>query len=107
MLKNIDKSTILKLKDQISFQDGQIISKTLVQNSLVSITLFAFASGEEISTHESSGDALVTCLEGKGRITIDGISYALSENESIIMPANHPHAVFALENFKMSLIVTF
>ena len=61
------------LKDQVSYQEGQIVSKTLVQNESVSITLFAFDKGEEISTHESGGDAFVTCLDGTGEITIDGV----------------------------------
>ncbi len=107
MLKNIQKSEILNLKEQVQYQEGQIVSKTLVQNEKVSITLFAFAKGEEISTHESSGDALVTCLDGKGRITIDGKEYFLTEGESIVMPAKHPHAVFGEENFKMQLTVIF
>lgn len=107
MLKNIEKSEILKLKDQVEYQNGQIVSKTLVQNDKVSITLFAFAKGEEISTHESSGDALVTCLDGVGRITIDGKPYILNEGESIVMPAKHPHAVYGEENFKMQLTVIF
>lgn len=107
MLKNIQKSEILSLKEQVQYQKGQIVSKTLVQNDKVSITLFAFAKGEEISTHESGGDALVTCLDGKGKITIDGKEYFLIEGESIVMPARHPHAVFGEENFKMQLTVIF
>ena len=72
IMKNIRKSEVLTLKDAVSYQEGQIVSKTLVQNDAVSITLFAFSKGEEISTHESGGDAFVTCLDGKGKITIDG-----------------------------------
>ena len=68
-------------------------SRTLAQNDAVSVTLFSFDKDEEISTHESGGDALVTCLEGVGEITIDGKAYELHEGESIVMPARHPHAV--------------
>ena len=64
IMKNIDKARVMVLKDQVSYQEGQIVSKTLVQNEAVSITLFAFDKGEEISTHESGGDAFVTCLDG-------------------------------------------
>ena len=106
-MKNISRSEVLTLKEQISYQDGQVVSKTLAQNSAVSITLFSFAKGEEISTHESGGDAFVTCLDGAGKITIDGTEYLLHEGESIVMPAGHPHAVYGQEAFKMLLIVVF
>ena len=106
-MKNIEKAEVLTLKNEVGYQDGQIVSKTLVQNSSVSITLFAFSKGEEISTHESGGDAFVTCLDGKGKVTIDGTEYFLTEGESIVMPAKHPHAVYGEENFKMLLVVVF
>ena len=106
-IKNIAKSEVLTLKEQISYQEGQIVSKTLAQNSAVSITLFSFDQGEEISTHESGGDAFVTCLDGVGQITIDGIDYQLEEGQSVIMPAGHPHAVMGKERFKMLLTVVF
>ena len=69
-LKNINKSEVLKLKELVAYSDGQIVSRTLVQNDSVSLTLFAFEKGEEISTHASGGDALVTVLEGK-TITVE------------------------------------
>ncbi len=107
IMKNIRKAEVVKLKEEVSYQDGQVVSKTLVQNSAVSVTLFSFAKGEEISTHESKGDAFVTCLDGVGRITIDGVDYELQEGDSIVMPAQHPHAVYGKENFKMLLVVVF
>ncbi len=67
-MKNIAQSEVLMLREQISYQEGQVVSKTLTQNQAVSITLFSFAKGEEISTHESGGDAFVTCLDGIGKI---------------------------------------
>ena len=70
------------------------------------LPLFSFDKGEEISTHESGGDAFVTCLDG-GEITIDGVKYELYEGESIVMPAKHPHAVMGKEKFKMLLVVIF
>lgn len=106
-MKNIDKAKVMTLKEQIAYMDGQVVSKTLVQNDAVSVTLFAFAKGEEISTHESRGDAFVTCLDGTGRITIDGVEFTLHEGESIVMPAKHPHAVYGQEQFKMLLVVVF
>ena len=107
LIKNIAKAEVVTLKDQVAYQEGQVVSKTLAQNNAVSVTLFAFDKGEEISTHESGGDAFVTCLDGVGRITIDGIEYELKEGESIVMPAKHPHAVFGKEQFKMLLVVIF
>ena len=106
-IKNIDKSTVLTLKEQVAYQPGQVVSKTLAQNDALSVTLFAFDKGEEISTHESGGDAFVTCLDGMGLVTIDGAPHVLREGESIIMPARHPHAVFGQEQFKMLLVVVF
>ena len=107
MYKNIEKQVKLALKDQVEYLDGQVVSKTLVQNELVSMTLFSFDKGEEISTHESGGDAFVTCLDGVGRITIDGQEYELREGQSIVMPARHPPAVYGQEQFKMLLVVVF
>ena len=107
MYKNIDKQTKLNLKDLVEYQEGQVVSKTLVQNDYVSMTIFSFDKGEEISTHESGGDAFVTCLDGMGRITIDGVDFTLHEGESIVMPARHPHAVYGQEQFKMLLVVVF
>ena len=106
-MKNISKAEVLCLKDQVEYQKGQVVSKTLAQNDAVSITLFAFDKDEAISTHESGGDAFVTCLDGVGRITIDGVEYILHEGESIVMPAKHPHAVYGAEQFKMLLVVVF
>lgn len=107
ILKNIKKSEVLCLKDLVTYAEGQVVSKTLVQNAGLGITLFAFAKGEGISTHESKGDALVTALDGTGEITIDGEKYELKAGESIVMPANHPHAVYGKESFKMLLVVAF
>lgn len=106
-MKNIDKAKVLALKEQVAYQDGQVVSKTLAQNAAVSVTLFSFDKGEEISTHESGGDAFVTCLDGEGKITIDGQEYFLKEGDSIVMPAGHPHAVYGQERFKMLLVVIF
>lgn len=107
MMKNYDIATVLTMKEQVAYQPGQVVSKTLAQNDALSITLFAFDKDEEISTHASGGDAFVTCLEGVGKITIDGVDYELHEGESIVMPAGHPHAVYGREQFKMLLVVVF
>ena len=72
LIKNIEHKTVLKIKDEVTYQKGQIVSKTLSQNEHHSLTLFAFDKGEEISTHESGGDAMIVALDGVGKITIEG-----------------------------------
>jgi len=106
-LKNIQHESVLELEGQVEIQPGQIVSKTLAQNAAVSVTLFAFDKGEEISTHQSDGDAMVTVLEGVGQFTVNGKSYVLQKGQTLVMPAGKPHAVFAQEPFKMSLLVIF
>lgn len=107
MYKNIDKKKILELKNTVEYQDGQVVSKTLVQNELVSVTVFSFDKGEEISTHAAGGDAMVTVLEGKGKFIIGGDEFILEAGQTIVMPKDIPHSVFGEEKFKMLLIVSF
>ena len=107
MYKNIAKKEKLELKSLVDYQDGQVVSKTLVQNDYVSVTIFSFDKGEEISTHASGGDAMVTVLEGTGRFTIGGDVFILNEGETIVMPKDVPHAVCGEEKFKMELVVSF
>lgn len=106
-IKNIQHGAVLELAKEVDYLQGQIVSKTLAQNDHHSLTLFAFDQGEEISTHASEGDAMVLALDGEGRITIDGKSYPLTTGQTIVMPAGHPHAVFATARFKMFLVVLF
>lgn len=84
-----------------------MVSKTLVQNDVVSMTMFSFDKGEEISTHASGGDAMVTVLEGTGRFAVGDDVFILNEGETLIMPKDIPHAVFGEEKFKMQLVVSF
>jgi len=107
IMKNIDLATPLSLTAMVSYQTGQIVSRTLVQNRGVSLTLFAFDTNEEISSHESKGDAMVQLLDGKAKITIGEGTYFLSAGETVVMPAGVPHALEAVEPFKMLLTVVF
>jgi len=107
IMKNIDKATPLSLTALVTYQTGQIVSRTLVQNRGVSLTLFAFDTNEEISSHESKGDAMVQILDGKAKITIGDGTYFLSAGETVVMPAGVPHALEAVEPFKMLLTVVF
>jgi len=106
-MKNIPGEEVVHLAALVEAGPGQVVSRTLAQNSAVSITLFAFDEGEEISTHASNGDAMVTVLEGVGKFTVDGVEHTARQDESLVMPAGKPHAVYAQEAFKMLLVVVF
>ena len=107
MYKNLPKQVSLKLKDLVDYQDGQVVSRTLAQNESVSMTIFSFDRGEEISTHASGGDAMVTVLDGTGRFTVGGEVFFLNEGDTLIMPKDVPHAVYGETRFKMQLTVSF
>lgn len=107
MYKNIAKKEKITLADQIEYQTGQVVSKTLVQNDKVSMTLFSFDKGEEISTHAAAADAMVTVLDGTGRFTVGGEVFILNAGETLIMPKDIPHAVYGEEKFKMQLVVSY
>lgn len=106
-LKNIDFESVLDMAALVDYQPGQIVSRTLAQSNALSLTLFAFDQGEEISSHSSSGDAMIYCLDGSAQITIGPEKYALNNGKTIVMPSGIPHAVLATEKFKMLLIVVF
>ena len=106
-IKNMTKAEVVVLKEQVAYQEGQVVSKTLVQNDYVSMTIFAFDKGEEISTHAAGGDAMVTVLEGKGKFTVGGEVFFLEAGETLIMPKDIPHAVYGEEKFKMQLVVSY
>ena len=95
-IKNIEHETVLPLAEQVTGQPGQSVSRTLAQNK-----------GEEISTHDSTGDAMVQVLEGKGKFTVGGKEHFCCAGDVLIMPAKVPHAVYAEESFKMLLTVVF
>jgi len=107
IMKNIETSKVLTLEDEISYQKGQVVSKTLIQNQNISITLFSFDVGEEISAHSSDGDAMVTILDGMGKFTVGDEIFILKKGETIIMPNHISHAVYGEEQFKMLLTVVF
>lgn len=106
-LKNIDFEKAINLSALVAYQTGQVVSRTLVQNGSVGITLFSFDKGEQISSHASTGDAMITVITGKARVTIGGTEHLVSEGETIVMPHDVPHAIYAEEQFKMLLTVVF
>lgn len=105
LMKNIDLSVPLKLSSLIDYQPGQIVSKTIAQTPALSITLFSLDQGEEISTHTTSGDAMVQVLDGEAVVTIGDKPLTVKEGETVIMPSDIPHALEAKKKFKMLLTV--
>lgn len=93
------------LKDLVSYQKGTVISRTLVDRDSGTLTVFALDEGESISEHTAPFDALVEILDGKAKIVISGEEIVLNAGESTVMPANEPHALEAVENFKMLLVM--
>jgi len=107
MYKNIDKQAKLCLKDLVDYRDEQIVSRTLVQNNFVSMTLFLSIKMKKFQHTLPVETLRVTVLEGTGRFTVGGDVFILTEGETLIMPKDIPHAVFGEERFKMQLIVSF
>ena len=107
LLKNIPYTQEIEFASLVDYQEGQVVSRTLSQGPNLSLTLFAFDKNEEISTHSSTGDALVQILDGQARITVGDQQFQLGKGEAIVMPANIPHALFGIERFKMFLTVVF
>jgi len=89
----------------VSYAPGSTVSRILVQNKAGNVTLFSFDKGQELSEHTAPFDALVHVLEGKVRLTIGGKPIEATAGHVALMPANVPHAVTALERFKMLLVM--
>ena len=106
-IKNIDFGAALEFATLVDYRPGQVVSRTFVQNESMSLTLFAFAAGQGLSTHSAPGDALVYILDGQAEVTIGGQKQTVVSGQSIVMPANIPHGLEAREPFKMLLIVVF
>lgn len=104
-IKNFDHGKVVTLKEQIMVESGTIVSKTLVNGDALTMTLFAFDAGQGVSTHAAPGDAFVVCLEGVAEIELNGEKLLIHEGESMIMPAGAPHALKALNQYKMLLTV--
>lgn len=91
--------------DLVQYQDGTIVSRTIADRPTGTITLFAFAAGQALSEHTAPFDALLMVLDGKAEVTISGTANQLSAGQMIVMPANQPHAVAAVTEFKMLLVM--
>lgn len=98
-------SQVVNLAHLVDYQDDSVVSRTIVDKKTGTITLFAFGKGQGLSEHTAPFDALVYVLEGEAGITISGESFYLKGGETIIMPADKPHALEALNRFKMLLVM--
>ncbi|MCE1200628.1 MAG: cupin domain-containing protein [Bacteroidia bacterium] len=101
--KFFDTAKVYDFSDAIDYQHGAVVSKQVMKNEEGNVTLFAFDAGQGLSEHTAPFDALVQVIEGKATITIGGINHELTAGQSIIMPANVPHALYAEKAFKMLL----
>lgn len=95
----------LRVVDLIDYQEGAVVSRTLVDRKTGTVTLFAFDEGQGLSEHTAPFDALVHILDGEAEIVISGKSLRAKEGDMVIMPANQPHALKAVKKFKMNLIM--
>jgi len=98
-------SRVLSLKDAVAYQEGSVVSRTLIDKQNGTVTLFAFEEGQGLSEHTAPFDALVIAVDGEGEVTVSGVTSHLREGEMIILRAGKPHAVKAVMRFKMLLVM--
>ncbi len=97
--------TVENLREMIEYQEGSVVSKTIIDKQTGTVTLFAFGKGEGLSEHTAPFDAMVYIIDGQAEVTISDNQNRLKAGEMIIMPANEPHALKAPEQFKMMLVM--
>lgn len=98
-------SKVVELKNIINYQEDSIVSKEIIKKETGNMTLFAFDQGQGLSEHTAPFDALVNIIDGWTEVTISGKPFIVKEGEIIIMPANEPHSLKAVEKFKMLLVL--
>ena len=94
-----------KLKEMVDYQESSIVSKEIIKGETGTVTLFAFDKGQGLSEHTAPFDALVNVIDGEANVTISGENFTVKQGEMIIMPANKPHSVNAVKQFKMLLVL--
>ncbi len=99
------KAKIFALADLIDYQKDSVVSRIVLKKITGNITLFAFDKDSSLSEHKAPFDAFLYLVEGKAKVIISGKNFILKQGDMIIMPANKPHSVYALENFKMALVM--
>lgn len=95
----------LVLAELVNYQDASIVSRTIIKKDTGTVTVFAFSQGQSLSEHTAPFDALVYIIDGKAEVTISGKTSELNSGQMIVMPADKPHAIKAVENFKMALVM--
>ncbi|HAV14462.1 MAG TPA: cupin domain-containing protein [Opitutae bacterium] len=106
MIKNVPFAEALDLGTLVSYQPAQVVSRTIARTKYVNISIFAFSKGEGLSTHSSTGDAMIQVIDGIGEFTVgEQASVTVAAGQSILLPANVPHAVNSPQDFKMLLTV--
>lgn len=103
MAERSPTGVVLVPRQLVSFQEGSVVSRILVKNDAGSVTLFAFSEQQSLSEHTAPFDALVHVIDGQLEIVISGKPHRVKEGEMILMPANEPHSLLALESSRMIL----
>lgn len=93
------------VKELLAYQEGSVVSRQLIKKDKGNVTLFAFDRGEGLSEHTAPFDALVLVLDGEAEVVIDGAAHRVEQGQMIVMPADHPHELRALQRFKMMLVM--
>jgi len=96
---------VMNLASMVAYQEGSVVSRTLIDKKVGTVTLFAFAVGQGLSEHTAPFDAMVYLLDGEADVSISGKPYHLKNGDMLIMPANKPHALKAARSFKMLLVM--
>jgi quercetin dioxygenase-like cupin family protein len=94
---------VVRLADLVQYQDGSVVSRTIVKRATGTVTLFAFDEGQGLSEHTAAFDAVANLLEGEAEFTVSGNVLRTTAGEAVLLPANQPHSLKALSRFKMLL----
>ena len=106
MIDHLPKAAIFSLVDAVEYEEGKIVSKTLVKNESGSMSLLSFSKDQQLSTHAAPGDALLVALDGEMKLTIGDEHFDIKKGDTIVLPGKIPHGLKIPEKFKMLLIVT-
>jgi quercetin dioxygenase-like cupin family protein len=96
---------VSELQNLVNYEDGSVVSRTIIDKPAGTVTLFAFDKGQGLSEHTAPYDAMVYLFNGEAEITISGNSLKVKQGEMVIMPANQPHSLKAIQRFKMMLVM--
>jgi len=101
----MEHAKVVELAGMVAYQEGAVVSRTLIKREAGTVTLFAFDADQALSDHTAPFDALVHVLEGEAEVTLGGTSHRLTQGRAVLMPAHVPHAVRAHQRFKMLLVM--